>query len=240
MLISRGNQVAPPAGVVVKSFLRQAVGSLPFRTRGGPATELVLHESVTRSAKATARVLKNRGLGVHLVIDADGTVYQHGDLASHRMSHARGHNARSIGIEVVNPFYPRYLRKGSPWSRVIDAPWAHGGSYVVPTYDQAEATARIVRLLTSGDVPGVVIPRDWIGHRKDRFAMERVPGATGSRPGIYAHTYWSHSDGAFVALYCWLRLSACLAPSFAYERAIALATGARKSVDVSPPVTAFI
>ena len=43
----------------------------------------------------------------------------------HHLAHAGGHNGPSIGVEVVNPYYPTHLRDGLPWSRVIDAPWAH-------------------------------------------------------------------------------------------------------------------
>src|SRR5690606_4467618 len=80
------------------------------------AVELVIHETVTRSVDATIAVLKKRGLGVHLVMDADGSLTQHGDLATDILWHASQHNGASFGVEVVNPYYPSYLKPGLPWN----------------------------------------------------------------------------------------------------------------------------
>lgn len=43
----------------------------------------------------------SRVAGAHILIDADGTVYQIADLATRAMYHAVGFNQVSIGIEVV-------------------------------------------------------------------------------------------------------------------------------------------
>src|SRR5690606_36552228 len=102
--------------------------------------QLILHETVTRSVDSTVKVLLKRKLGVQLIVGPDGEVTQHGDLADDRLAHAGGHNSPSVGIEVVNPYYPKYASAKHPWKRVIDAPWAHRRRYVVPTPEQAEAT----------------------------------------------------------------------------------------------------
>lgn len=239
-LIASGKALAPPPGHEVRNFRDPAVHRFTGRDRTGqPVTEVVVHESVTRSAAQTVAVLRRRGLGVHLIIAPDGRVTQHGDLAIDRLAHAGGHNGPSVGIDVVTPYYGDQLRKGLPWSSVIDAPWAHRGRYVVPTPDQAEATAQVVAWLSSPP-SGLSIPRAWIGLAGSRLALGRIPGGDQRRPGIWAHTYFHHADGAWLVLYAWLRLEAGLAAPEAFDEAVRRATGARRHVElgdlVPPPV----
>lgn len=198
--------------------------------RIGEVNELILHETVTNSAKATLDVLRQRNLGVHFILGADATLYQHGDLKNDFLWHASEHNPRSIGIEVVNPYYPSLMPRGGPWSRTISAPWADKGVYVVPPMDQLEALAILVDWLVTDKAVGISIPRTWIGTKDQKLSM----GATSaSGPGIYAHHYFGHMDGSFLVLYCWLRLEAELDPSTAYEASCQLASGASDSVDLS-------
>lgn len=235
--IVAGEVLDPPAGLDLRSFRGPNVHRFSGRERAGSTvSEVVVHESVTRSAADTVAVLKRRGLGVHLIVAEDGRVTQHGDLALDRLAHAGGHNGPSVGVEVVNPYYPTHLRDGLPWSRVIDAPWAHRDRYVLPTPEQAEATARLVGWLTS---PAAVlsIPRTWRGLDGTRLAMGRVSGSDERRPGIWAHHYFHHADGAWPVLYAWLRLEAGLAPCAAYEEAVHRATGARRRVELDDLMT---
>ena len=90
----------------------------------------------------------------------------------------------------MNPYYPRYLADGLPWARVIDAAWAHRGRYVLPTPEQAEATARLVGWLTSPPAEGLAIPRAWRGVDGTRLAMDRVVGGDERRAGVWAHHYF--------------------------------------------------
>lgn len=127
-LVVRGVATSAPDSVPVRTFLED--GSARFVSKGKRtrATELVIHETVTRSVDSTIAVLKKRGLSVHLVLGPDGELTQHGDLANDVLWHAGpAHNGPSFGVEVVNPYYPRLLRKGLPWERSIKAPWAHEG-----------------------------------------------------------------------------------------------------------------
>lgn len=200
---------------------------------GPPVAEFVIHETVTRSAADAVRVLKRRGLGVHFIVDEHGAVDQHGDPALDRLAHAgRRHNDASVGVEVVNPYYPRYLRRGLHWSRVIDAPWAHLKEYVLPTPAQAEATAQLIAWMTSSAAEGLSIPRQWVGLRGTHLEMNRVPEARNATPGILAHTYFGHADGAWLVLYALLRLEVGFAPCVAYEEAALRAEGVRR-VDLS-------
>ena len=232
-LIVAGNALMPPAGLVVANYLDPDVHRFRGKDRiGRPVTEVVIHETVTRSLADTVTVLKRRRLGVHLIVAPDGRVTQHADLAHDRVPHARGHNTGSVGIEIVTPYHGRLLKHGLPWTRVVDAPWAEGGDYVLLTPEQAEAVAKLIRWLTSEDAEGLSIPRRWIGFDAGQLAMGRVEGANEPKPGIYAHTFWNHADGAWPVLYSWLRLEAGFAPCRAYEVAALLAETAPGSVDV--------
>jgi len=234
-LVVRGVVARAPEGVPIRTFLEEGVERFPTRGRRRAATELVLHETVTRSVPATVDALGRQGLGVHLILGPDGALTQHGDLASDVLWHAGpGHNAHSFGVEVVNPYYPRLLAPGLPWGRIIDAPWADGGLYVLPTPAQAEAVASLVRWATSapGTAPGIEVPRRWPGLRGGVMALGRVAEAVASAPGVLAHQYFAHADGAWLVLYAWLRLEGGLAPDVAFEEAARRATGVRQAADV--------
>lgn len=233
-LIVAGADVAAPAGLRVRNYRAPGVTRFAGRDRSGRVVnELILHETVTRSVDSTVKVLLKRKLGVQLIVGPNGEVTQHGELAHDRLAHAGGHNGPSVGIEVVNPYYPKYASAKLPWKRIIDAPWAHQRRYVVPTPEQAEATAQLVQLLTSGDLDGLSIARTWRGISGTRLAMSRIADGDQRVPGIYAHTYFHHADGAWLALYAWLRLEAGMPECIAYEEAIRRATGVRRYVDLA-------
>lgn len=233
-LIVAGTDVVVPAGLRVRNYRDPDVTRFKGRDRTGRGvSELILHETVTRSTAATVRVLLKRKLGVQLIVGPDGAITQHGDLAQDRLAHAGGHNGPSVGVEVVNPYYPKYASAKLPWKRIIEAPWAHQRRYVVPTPEQAEATAQLVRLLTSDDVEELSIPRTWRGLSGTRLAMSRLADGDQRVPGIYAHTYFHHADGAWLVLYAWLRLEAGMPEWIAYEESIRRATGVRRFVDLA-------
>ena len=74
---------------------------------------IVLHDSVTRSAKSCFSVLEKRGLSTHYMIDEDGTIYQCADPSTRTTAHASAWNSRSIGIDMINLLSPRPLKKNS-------------------------------------------------------------------------------------------------------------------------------
>jgi hypothetical protein len=133
---------------------------------------------------------------------------------------------------VVQPYYPEYLGEGQPWKQVIDAKWARKKRYVIPTIAQAEAASLLVDWLTSEQALPLRIPRRWIGLKKRRLSMGRVLTGRLPKPGIYAHTYFGHADGAWLVLYVWLRLEAALSPETAYTEAIRRASGNIARVDL--------
>ena len=77
------------------------------RLRKEPPTAIVLHHTAGEGqAPQVYRTLKNRGLGIHFVIDSDGKVTQMADWKKVVVSHAGSINGRSIGIEIVNRGVP--------------------------------------------------------------------------------------------------------------------------------------
>ena len=62
--------------------------------------QFVYHFDVCGLSKVCYKVLEDRGLSVHFMCDADGTLYQSADLSA-RTWHATTSNGRSIGIEIA-------------------------------------------------------------------------------------------------------------------------------------------
>lgn len=219
---------------LLTNFLDPSVYQFTGPRRTKPITEVVIHETVTRSAKVAVSVLKKRKLGVHFIVDENAKIQQHGDLVT-KLNHAKGHNQTSIGIELVNPYYPKYLRDGLVWHETIgEIPWAHEKKYVLPTRNQLESLHRLVCFLV--DVQ--LVPSIWSGEKDGRMAMSRVAGLERATPGIHAHTYFGHADGAFPVLYCWLRSEALLDSRNSYSTAIELALNGRRTVKVGDLIAA--
>lgn len=227
--IIHGQNVEAPPGLIVHNFVEQPDEVYRFKNQPRPSpkvTELLIHETVTTSRQATVNVLKERGLGVHFIVDYDGHVYQHADLLDDEMWHGSQFNSLSIGIETVNPYEPQY-NKPTIWTNVIDAPWAAGGKYVVPTPAEAEAVSQLTNWLTSAAANPITIPQLWPGLQGTHtMSMGVIAADKVQNPGIHAHKYFQHADGAWLVLYSWLRLEPGLSPDEAYAKAIALATGA--------------
>lgn len=233
MIIVGGQAIEAP-GLNVQSFadgLHRFSGRARARSR---VTATIVHETAGRTAAGTVSTLIQRGLGVHFIIGPEGIVYQHADLLE-EMPHCKGHNVGSIGIEIVSPYYPRVLRAGDPWSEVLEAPWAHEGRYVVPTLAQLEATTRLVAWTASihADAEGLAVPADWPGLIGRRFYLSPAKSLSSPKPGFYAHHQaGGHADGAFPALFTWLRIAASMTPQEAYDEARRRTKGARGFVDV--------
>lgn len=199
--------------------------------RKAAVNALVVHESVCVSRERTIRVLRNAGFGVHFLVDVDGMVYATADPAR-KVAHAGGIlNDRSIGIEVVNPYYGAKAKAGD---LVIQTHWAHRGPYIVPPLVQLEGCYEAV-----GHCLGLGVPEQWVGVDRDkdgnpRIWMRTVEGADVA-PGIHAHGYTAHADGWFPVLYCWLRHVGGWPPDLARAEAIALADHAGKTILLPGP-----
>jgi len=79
--------------------------------RRAAVDQVILHHDGMRTAAGCFRVLRDRGLSTHLIIEADGTIYQTLDLGFVAF-HAAGRNSGSIGIDLNNPIRPDRLPRG--------------------------------------------------------------------------------------------------------------------------------
>ncbi len=216
----------------ITNFQDKSVKRFRCRRRDKKAVDkIIIHETVTTSVYRTVKVLRRKGLGVHFIVGPNGHITQHGDLGTDWLYHAGSHNRSSIGIDIVNPYYPKYLKNGLPWTEVIDAPWAHRGNYVLPTPEQLEATTSLIQELTLNT--DLHIPATWIGLQDNKISMGRVAIAQKKQAGIYAHHYFAHADGAWPVLYAWLRLEVGMTSDEAYKVARERSIDVRKYINIS-------
>lgn len=204
-----------------------------------PITQIVLHESVTSSREATVKVLRGRSLGVHYIVDRDGSVTQHAPIDK-ACAHAEGfgkaslHNEASIAVEVVNRYYG-----GRPEARGyerINAVWAHKGVYVVPSPTQLESVWQLVHVLCAQHKIPLVFPgvQRVLKLGPQRFVWGRI--AKHEVPGIMAHARWAHADALFVEHYCLARHLGCEPEDAFAQTCVAGASGSRKTKLPAPSV----
>jgi hypothetical protein len=215
----------PPSGVALRNWADPGV--LHFTNPASPTCrtlsdvdEFVLHE--TAGTGNPQNTIQSRRLGIHFVAHGDGSLTQHNDVVD-RLSHASGHNTRSIGIEIVNPVRP--VPAGWPADRTVSVrPGPR--PITLPSLDQCETTTKLVRYF----VDGGVIPNVWRGIDGTQFLLGRDTTITGPVSGIVAHSHVStigKEDGRFPALYGWLRVVKGYTPSRAYDIAKVLMRDAR-------------
>lgn len=189
-----------------------------FRNRKAhQVTHLVIHESVTMSAAQTNRVLeakrrksgrkgKNGGkgwdYGIHLNMSPDGHISCHADLIRHRLVHANQLCTESVGLEVVNPYNPKFAKP--PFTRTMDGPWwcwrPENGErvYTLPTDAQMRAIGPLCKFLCDNiaALPFEFPTKDL--NRKNK----RIDGWNSGKepaPGIVAHRdFASHADGRYL------------------------------------------
>jgi hypothetical protein len=217
---------------------------------------VVLHETAGYGLDnpSTVPASWQNNIGAHFVVHTDGSIAQHYD-AIQCINHANYRNRISVGIEFVNlvwtnetVFTPPNLALDRTPRETIPS-WApvHGSRYIVPPRNQLEALNELL-----GDLlVHVGVPNVWLSLNHPAgnhlFLMSDWPevyGCAGSdcdRAGIYSHHNIGsgHTDGAFQALYTWLRRRAHLSSEDAYEAAKTLVTDnmvvqdGRRFVDVS-------
>ena len=110
--------------------LRQRKGFKPLLSKREPSF-FVCHWDVCLSSESCYKVLQQRGLSVHFLIDNDGTIYQTmdmNDVAYHAGS--RKWNDSSIGVEISNAYYLQhqdwYVKQGLGKRPVIRDAVVHG------------------------------------------------------------------------------------------------------------------
>lgn len=186
-----------------------------FRKRKA-AKHFVLHESVTMSGAQTNRVLdkkrarsakngKNGGrgyqYGIHLNLEPNGHITCHADLVFHRLVHANQINNTSVGIEITNPYNPKFGR--GPFTNIIEGPWwcwkpANAERlYTLPTAPQLRALLPLCKFIADhiNGIPMEFPTRNLDGRRP---RIERWDEGASPPPGIVAHRDFStHADGRY-------------------------------------------
>lgn len=82
------------------------------KERNSHVNQIILHHDGTADSRGCFRVLAQRSLSTHLMIDGDGTVYQPLDL-SDMAYHAGDYNRHSVGIDLNNPVIPNRVKDPS-------------------------------------------------------------------------------------------------------------------------------
>lgn len=201
-LIANGKKIPVPAGVSLTNYLEdKEVHFAGAQPRGKKVQHLVFHESVSRDAPSTIRILKGRNLGVHLVLAPDGHISQHCDVVTEKIAHGNQLNGSSIGFEIVNPYTGGNLR--APFTNTLPAQWwtwvPKDGKelYTTPTESQLKTLAIFVPWLC-GVVPDLPysFPTADLNATNQKIANWDAAGKPA--PGIVAHRdYSSHADGRY-------------------------------------------
>ncbi len=157
----------------------------------GPATCICLHDKGAEgTATQTYAFLKQKGLGVHASIDADGSFTQYADPATTRTYHAGKINDFSVGIEIANSMFPdlRKRKPGEKWVAflermnvaarpIVRRPYRGWNQPVYGHFDvQIESVVKVVTALCGA----LDIPRRVLVDSKGRPWGGLLPGLTTS------------------------------------------------------------
>jgi hypothetical protein len=161
------------------------------RPRKRKVKQLVLHDTVTRSAKSTHAVLEKRKYSTHYLIDEDGAIYQCLDPETERGIHASRWNETSIGIDLVSMVAFKHLKKGLDGDRfdrkrrVKYAPKGRQKTVVDYTAAQKSSLSFLAaHLCERFDLPFRVPAGPW-------DYGDRMDGLTPKYQGIVAHGHIS-------------------------------------------------
>lgn len=197
--------VEPPDGIVVKNWVFDGEPLFKSKPRKKKLEHLVLHETAGRTASGCKNTLLKKKHGVQLILDRDGTVSTHGDLALDVMIHANQVNGTSIGIEVVNPYAPK-LAKGMKGIRTIPAKWwtwiadKMDESYVLPTEEQLRVLVILIPWLCEKLGIPYVCPTKNLNSRMPKIKNWRLRAKP--KPGVIAHRdFATHADGRYLLEY---------------------------------------
>lgn len=203
--VINGEFVAPPAGVTMKNFCFDGEPQFKAKARKSswPLQHFVLHETAGRTAAGCKKTLLKKGYGVHLILDRDGVLTCHGDLACDVMTHANQLNKTSIGIEVVNPYAPKIARgmefdaiPAEWWTWIADK---KDRRYVLPTAAQLITLERIVPFLCDKLGIPYEFPTAHLNRSNRKIKGWRIPPRKRPAPGVVAHQdFGKHADGRYL------------------------------------------
>lgn len=213
-IIVNGNRVRLPgelleAGLTASNYRDDNEPHFKCRQRSEDLIHFVLHETCGNTASGCMDTLKKKGYGVQLILAPNGHLSCHGDLVLDRMVHANQLNDTSFGVEIVNPYAPRYVRDKSIFSKIISAEWwtwcpkpkkgPKDKRYVTPTPLQMAAIRLLVPWLCK--VTGVPYRLPTKGLNKKKRQIDGLTLKPRGRPGsgVVAHRdFAGHADGRYV------------------------------------------
>jgi len=192
------------AGISASNYLDDGEPHFKHRKRTKKVIHFVLHETCGNTAEGCKKTIKKKGYGVQLILSHDGHLSCHGDLVLDRMVHANQVNDTSFGVEVVNPYAPKYIRNKSIWHRIIKASWwtwcpGKDRRYVTPTESQMATARLLVPWLC--EITGVPYRFPTRGLNKKKRRIDGLITKPKARPGagVVAHRDFSnHADGRYM------------------------------------------
>ena len=208
--VAAPNPAIPIAVIVAPDIDTDTYSATKTRKRSKPPQSIVLHDSITRTAKSCFRVLEKRDLSTHFLIDEDGTIYQCADPAARYTLHAAAWNRHSIGLDMINLLSTRHLKKNNRpenarRARVVKRDWSESrnGKVIDYTAPQKESLLALVRYLCAEfDIPysapaeltsyGERLPLDA---KKHKGVVAHGQSSTKRWDGLLAVEYL-HQDGA--------------------------------------------
>ena len=201
--------IDPPEEIKVTNFVFDDEPYFKCKPRKKPLQHFVLHETAGRSAAGCKKTLLKKGYGVQLILDRDGSVSCHGDLANDVMVHGNQLNATSIGIEVINPYAPK-LAKGMSQIETIPAEWwtwcmEKDRRYVLPTQAQLKTLLILVPFLCDKLGIPYEFPTANLNAKKQKITGWNSPPKgwrAKPKPGVVAHRdFAAHADGRYLLEY---------------------------------------
>jgi hypothetical protein len=210
-LIVRGQRLPLPQrlltlGCVATNYIDDGEPHLAEGLRKKTLDSFIVHETGGNTEAGAERTMAQKGYGVHLLLDADGSLSCYADLTLEWCAHAGQANPFSIGLEIVNEYRPEAI--AGPHGEIIPARWwtwvppGARKEYVCPTPIQmAVALAFVPWICDHLGIPVVFPTRDLNAKKTRIFGWQKFPKGVSARPaaGISAHQDFSkHADGRYI------------------------------------------
>jgi N-acetyl-anhydromuramyl-L-alanine amidase AmpD len=203
MIVINGKEMELPNQIPSTNFLSDGEPHIFNKPRKKQLQHIVIHETTGVSARRCKDTLQKKGLGIHLILARDGKLSCHADLVSEVCYHGNQLNPTSIGIEVVNPYYPHIGKVVSYPVEIIPAKWwthtikGKSKGYVLPTPEQIQTLKTIIPWLCEKLNIPYAFPTWFLNKTQKRIKgwfLKKKPD-----PGVVAHRdYASHSDGRWL------------------------------------------
>lgn len=195
-----GEQIKLPDELKGGNYLDIDLAHFKCKPRKKLLSHLVLHETTGNSALRCQNTLLKKGYGVHLILSRQGLITCHNDLTDEVTIHANQLNKTSVGIEIVNPFYPSHSKDDK--DRIIDAEWwthckpKSDRRYVLPSKEQLNTLDLLIPFLCLELNIPFEFPTRHLNRKQRKIKNWRFRAKP--KPGIVAHQDFSkHADGRF-------------------------------------------